>query len=545
MFNKSSSGIQIMMEIKKGTLTVLLMMAVSFSAVAQSSPIRDKQIYKLYVAAQSILFNYVDTVDKETLVEDAISGMLKDLDPHSSYLTAEQVKKANEPLVGNYKGVGIEFNILKDTLLVVAVIEGGPSEKAGLRPGDRILTVNGDTIAGIGLKNEDVIRQLKGEEGSVVKLDILRRGYLALLPYEITRGTIPILSIDAAFIASEDIGYIKINRFSASTHEEFVDAVKALKKQGMKKLILDLQGNGGGYLSAAIKMADEFLNEDKLLVYTQSRHERNDNVAHHKGIFEKKELVILIDESSASASEILAGAVQDWDRGLIIGRRSFGKGLVQRPFRLPDKSEMRLTISRYYTPCGRSIQRSYKNGKGEYRSDLSRRIEHGELFNEDSIAFPDSLMYKTLVYGRKVYGGGGIMPDIFVPLDTMHNSKFFKDINRLRVLDRFTLDYVDKNREQLSSVYSNFSSFDQGFAVNEDMFNNLVKEAKREDIEYNDSALVSKDIILLQMKAYVARYLFEREMYYQVMKSEDMAYMKAIELLGNETVFYQRLQQGH
>lgn len=534
-----------MMEIKKGTLTVLLMMAVSFSAVAQSSPIRDKQIYKLYVAAQSILFNYVDTVDKETLVEDAISGMLKDLDPHSSYLTAEQVKKANEPLVGNYKGVGIEFNILKDTLLVVAVIEGGPSEKAGLRPGDRILTVNGDTIAGIGLKNEDVIRQLKGEEGSVVKLDILRRGYLALLPYEITRGTIPILSIDAAFIASEDIGYIKINRFSASTHEEFVDAVKALKKQGMKKLILDLQGNGGGYLSAAIKMADEFLNEDKLLVYTQSRHERNDNVAHHKGIFEKKELVILIDESSASASEILAGAVQDWDRGLIIGRRSFGKGLVQRPFRLPDKSEMRLTISRYYTPCGRSIQRSYKNGKGEYRSDLSRRIEHGELFNEDSIAFPDSLMYKTLVYGRKVYGGGGIMPDIFVPLDTMHNSKFFKDINRLRVLDRFTLDYVDKNREQLSSIYSNFSSFDQGFAVNEDMFNNLVKEAKREDIEYNDSALVSKDIILLQMKAYVARYLFEREMYYQVMKSEDMAYMKAIELLGNETVFYQRLQQGH
>ncbi len=531
------------MEIRKISLTSILLLCVAM--VWAQSPIRDKQVYKLHIAAQSILLNYVDSVDKEALVEDAITGMLKDLDPHSSYLTADQVRKANEPLIGKYKGVGIEFNILKDTLMVVAVIEGGPSERAGLRPGDRILTVNGDTIAGIGLTNDEVIRQLKGEEGTVVNIDVLRRGYLALLPYKITRGTIPIYSIDAAFMATDDIGYIKIHRFSASTHEEFLEAVKDLKKQGMKKLILDLQGNGGGYLSSAIKMADEFLDDEKLLVYTKSRYERNDNSAHRKGIFEKKRLAVLIDESSASASEILAGAIQDWDRGLIIGRRSFGKGLVQRPFRLPDDSEIRLTIARYYTPSGRSIQKSYENGKGEYRSDISRRIEHGELFYEDSIAFPDSLMYKTLVHGRKVYGGGGIMPDVFVPLDTTYNSEFFKEINRSRVLDRYMLDYVDIHRDELFAQFPTYASFDAGFAVSEEMYTRLQKEAALEDITYDATSEVSKEMIVKQMKAYVARYLYEREMYYQVMKHEDMAYLKAVELLENEAEYDYIIQHGH
>lgn len=532
------------MKLKKYILTSIILLGIGISIKAQS-PIRDKQVYKLHMAAQSILSNYVDSVDKVALVEDAITGMLKDLDPHSAYLTAEQVKKANEPLVGKYKGVGIEFNILKDTLMVVAVIEGGPSEKAGLRPGDRILTVDGDTIAGVGLTNDEVISQLKGEEGTVVNIDVLRRGYLALLPYKITRGTIPIYSIDASFMATKEIGYIKIHRFSASTHEEFLDAVKYLRKQGMKKLIIDLQGNGGGYLSSAIKMADEFLDDDKLLVYTKSRYDRNDNSASKKGIFEKKKLAILIDESSASASEILAGAIQDWDRGLIIGRRSFGKGLVQRPLRLPDNSEIRLTIARYYTPSGRSIQKSYENGKGEYRSDITRRIEHGELFNEDSIVFPDSLMFKTLVHGRKVYGGGGIMPDVFVPLDTTYNSEFFKEINRSRVLDRYMLDYVDNHRDELIEKFPGYDDFDKGFTVDEEIYKGLQKEALLEDITYDEAAEVSKDMILKQMKAYVARYLYERKMYYQVMKHEDMAYLKAVELLENDWEYEDIIQHGH
>lgn len=526
------------------SVLVLFFLAILLPVTAQNQGMRDPQIYKLNLAAQSILLNYVDSVDKANLVEDAIKGMLEDLDPHSSYLDPDEVKRANEPLKGNFKGVGIEFNILKDTLMVVAVIEGGPSEKAGLRPGDRIITVDGENIAGIGLKNKDVTDRLRGEEGSIVSLDILRKGSENLVPFEITRGKIPIFSLDAAFMVDKNIGYIKINRFSATTHDEFVKAMKQLKRKGMKKLILDLQGNGGGYLMAAIQLGNEFIDEDRLIVYTQNRFSRSDKYAFSHGMFENKDMVVLVDEGSASASEILTGAIQDWDRGVIIGRRTFGKGLVQRPFRLPDGSEIRLTISRYYTPSGRSIQKSYENGRGEYRKDLQHRVDHGELFYADSIEFPDSLKYKTLNYGRNVYGGGGIMPDIFVPLDTTYNSEFFRQVNRSGILNRFTLDYVDSKRSELNQLYPNYKKFEEGFEVTDELYQQMINEAKRDHIEYNEGAEVSSDILHMQIKAYVARYLFDRQHFYRVIKAEDPIFMKAVKVLNDEELYESILMNG-
>lgn len=535
-------AMQFLLPLKKLFIPILCFLYFVNNANAQRSTITDTQIYKLNLAAQNILYHYVDTVNKINLVENAIKGMLEDLDPHSSYLTSSEVKSANEPLQGNFKGVGIEFNVLKDTLLIVSVIDEGPSAEAGLRPGDRIIIADGDTIAGIGLKNADVQKRLRGEEGTVVALKILRRGSSDLLEFNITRGKIPIYSIDAAYLINPNIGYVKINRFSATTHQEFMDAMKTLKKEGMKKLIIDLQGNGGGYLWAAIQLANEFISKDKLIVYTKSRTEREDRLAFLKGSFEKHELVILVDEGSASASEILAGAIQDWDRGILVGRRTFGKGLVQRPFSLPDGSEMRLTIARYYTPSGRCIQKSYENGRGEYRKELQTRIEHGELFTADSISYTDSLPYKTLTLGRTVYGGGGIMPDIFVPLDTTEYSDFFRQINQTGILNQFTLNYVDQNRTVLRSAYPSIEPFMQNFSISNSMYQQMIVDAKRDHIEYTEADEVSASLIQLQMKAFVARYLFNREDFYRVIKTEDPSYRKAIEILENTNNYNEILQ---
>ncbi len=527
--------------LSKKIYSLLLTVLFVLPAVAQQrNSVRDEQIYKLNLAAQSILVNYVDDVDKTELVENAIKGMLEDLDPHSSYLNPEEVKRANEPLKGNFKGVGIEFNILKDTLLVVAVIEGGPSDKAGLRPGDRIIYVDDENIAGIGLTNKGVVDRLRGEEGSTVNIKVARRGANELLDYNIKRGKIPLYSVDAFFMVDKTIGYIKINRFSATTYDEFMKAMKSLKRDGMKKLILDLQGNGGGYLTAAIQVANEFIAEDELIVYTKDRFSRSDKLAMSKGMFEKQDMVVLVDEGSASASEILTGAIQDLDRGVVIGRRTFGKGLVQRPFRLPDGSEMRLTISRYYTPSGRSIQKSYENGRSEYRNDLQNRVDHGELFYADSIEFPDSLKFKTLKSKRTVYGGGGIMPDIFVPLDTTYNSAFFRDVNRSGVINRFTLNYVDQNRDQLLDIYPKYEDFAAGFKVDSLFYKDLINEAKRDDIAYTDDSKASDEVIHVELKAFVARYLYDRQHYYRVMKSEDEIFTKAVKVLNDE-VLYQSL----
>lgn len=504
----------------------------------------DKQTYKLNMAAQHILFSYVDSVDRTELVEGAIKGMLKNLDPHSKYLTPEEVAQSREQLQGNFKGVGIEFNIIDDTLRVVRILEGGPSFKAGLKPGDKILKVNEDTIAGIGLTNEYVYKNLRGPRGSEVVLTIKRRNIAGNLIFNIIRDNIPIFSIDAAFMVKEDIGYIKIARFAGSTHREFMEAVKKLKKQGMKTLILDLQGNGGGYLNAAISITNQFLSKDKLIVYTEGINSRKkEHHAFSKGLLEKQNLVVLIDEGSASASEIVSGALQDWDRAVLVGRRTFGKGLVQRPFNLPDGSELRLTVSRYYTPAGRSIQKSYANGNGEYEKEVFKRITSGELFNDTAYHATDSLKYSTLENGRTVYGGGGIFPDVFTPLDTTAITEFHRKILSQGIMNRFAFDYVDKKRNALNKAYPSFESYKKAFSINDSLFNKLVVEATEEKVEAETLSPEAKELISLQLKAIIARYVFEPQCFYQIMKEEDDAFNKAIEILSSKKSYKHYLEK--
>ena len=390
---------------------------------------------------------YVDTVDKDKLMDLSIEKMLQSLDPHSSYITAADLNAANEPLEGNFEGIGVEFHIQDDTIMVVSAISGGPSEAVGLRSGDRIVEVNDTLVAGIGINNNDVMRKLRGQGGTKVKVKVFRRGTPKLISFTITRGKIPIYSLDAAFMANPKTGYIRISRFAATTYDEFMQAAEKLSQKGMSKMIIDLRGNPGGYLDAATKIADEFIADGKSIVYTEGKSRpRADYDATAGGKFEDFPVVVLIDEGSASASEILAGALQDWDRASIVGRRSFGKGLVQEQTVLPDGSAIRLTIARYYTPTGRSIQKPYKDGYEQYNNELSERFAHQELLNLDSIKFPDSLKYTT-PKGKVVYGGGGIMPDVFVPLDTTDSSNPFLNIALAGgELTDFAYDYVDKNR---------------------------------------------------------------------------------------------------
>ena len=399
---------------------------------------------KLQLAEFAIANLYVDEVDEDKIVEEAIIKMLAQLDPHSLYSNPEEVKKLNEPLQGNFDGIGVQFNMVQDTLFVVQTISGGPSEKVGILAGDRIVIVNDSTIAGIKMSTEEIMRRLRGPRGSKVDLKVLRRGVNELLPFTIKRDRIPIYSIDAAYMLKDKIGYIRIDRFGATTSKEFSDALTKLKKQGMKDLILDLQGNGGGYLNAAIDLANEFLNTKDLIVYTEGkRNPRSEFYAKGNGQFQDGKLAILIDEFSASASEIVTGAIQDWDRGIIVGRRSFGKGLVQRPVDLPDGSMIRLTVARYYTPSGRCIQKPYTNIE-KYNEDLIDRYNKGEMSNADSIHFPDSLQYTTKRLGRTVYGGGGIMPDYFVPIDTTRFTKYHRQLRDKGIILQANLKFIEK-----------------------------------------------------------------------------------------------------
>ena len=407
----------------------------------------NQQVFKLKKVLDLINIFYVDTVNQDRIVEDAISGMLGDLDPHSVYISKDEVKSMNEPLQGNFEGIGIEFNILHDTIIVVSPIPGGPSDKLGIRGGDRIVTIEGKNVAGIGIKTADVRKKLLGPKGTIVNVGIKRRGEKNILDYTITRDKIPLFSLDAAYIVDNKTGYIKLNRFSASTMKEYKEAIAKLQTQGIENLILDLEGNGGGYLNTAIELADEFLDDKKLIVFTKGRNDpKTEHFANQSGSFENGKLIVLIDEGSASAIEIVTGAIQDWDSGIVICRRSFGKGLVQRQYPLPDASEIRLTIARYYTPTGRCIQKPYDKGVKNYQKDLINRYNKGELTQQDSIHFPDSLKYQTLTRKRTVYGGGGIMPDIFVPLDTSEITDYYRDLIRKGVLNRFALNYAEIGR---------------------------------------------------------------------------------------------------
>lgn len=494
--------------------------------------------HKLGTFMQIVEQTYVDTVNSNILVEEAINAMLTDLDPHSVYISKKDLQKMNEPLEGKFEGVGIQFNILKDTILVVSPIAGGPSEKLGIMSGDKIVKIDGEVVAGVGYKNKDVMNSLRGEKGTKVLVSIFRRGEDELLDFEITRDKIPIFSVDAAYMINDETGYIKVNRFAAKTVEEFKAGLDSLQDKGMENLVLDLRGNSGGYLNTAIKLADEFLDDGKLIVYTQGRTSPKQMTnATKRGNFEKGKLVVLIDEGSASASEIVSGAIQDWDRGLVIGRRSFGKGLVQKPFQLPDGSAVRLTISRYYTPSGRCIQRPYEDGdkKSYYRDDMESRAESGEFYSADSIRIDENLKFETS-NGRIVYGGGGIIPDIFVPLDTLSGSKYFSKLIRKGVFYEYVLTLMDNKRKEFEALYPNMKTFKRNFEVNDELMEDLYAFAEKKKVErVNEDIEISKDRMEHVMAAQIARSLFGTGAYYEIINQWDPTTLKALEAIEDNT----------
>ncbi|MEC8113232.1 MAG: S41 family peptidase [Bacteroidota bacterium] len=480
---------------------------------------------------------YVDSVNVEELTELAIVNMLEDLDPHSVYFSADELKEADEPLNGNFEGIGVQFNIFKDTIMVVSPISGGPSERLGIRSGDRIVEVDGENAAGIGITNRDVMKLLKGPKGTVVQVGIKRDGERDLLLFDIVRDKIPIYSIDAAHMVDKRIGYIKVSRFAKTTMDEFQEAILSLQGQGMKDLILDLQGNGGGMLRTAIAMSDEFLSGEKLIVYTEGRaFEREDTFAEYKGLFEKGRLVVLIDEASASASEIVSGAVQDWDRGMVIGRRSFGKGLVQRPMRLPDGSAVRLTVQKYYTPSGRCIQKPYDDGVEAYRKEKFERFENGELMSLDSLELPDSLLFQTRLLNRDVYGGGGILPDLFVPLDTTFNSPTFSRILRKGLCSKYALSQVDAERTRWENRHPSENDFvaNMRFATEEMAAFKDYVVAEGVEVE-DDEWAKSEPAIAMRLKAFHARNIYESKSFYRVIGGLNEALQEAIRVLNDGT----------
>jgi carboxyl-terminal processing protease len=474
---------------------------------------------------------YVDTVNVEQLEEKTINEMLSQLDPHSVYIPAKDLQQANEPLEGNFDGIGVEFNILNDTIMVVAALNGGPSQELGIQAGDRIISVNEKSVANTKITNEKVFKLLRGPKGSEVKVEIYRPDAHKKIPYTIKRGTIPIYSVDVSMMLNTETGYIKISRFAATTHKEFVEAISTLKKQNIKNLIVDLRGNPGGYLSAASELADEFLDDKKLIVYTQGREQpRQDYKAEKEGNFEQGKLIVLIDEGSASASEILSGAIQDWDRGLIIGRRSYGKGLVQEPFELHDGSALRLTIARYYTPSGRCIQKTYKDGFNEYEHELLKRYEDGELQDSSKGKSTDTLTFHT-AKGRVVHAGGGITPDIFVPLDTTFSSQFITQILSSSLLNQFAYTYTDKHRSELKK-YTDVKKFNSQF--NDKIFEEFVAYASTKNVKATKEEIQkSGEYIGVHLKALVARQLWRDQGYFTVISATDKAIQKALSILGN------------
>ena len=482
---------------------------------------------------------YVDTVQAAALTEKAIIHMLEELDPHSVYLSKEEVQSANEPLQGSFDGIGVQFQILHDTILVVEPIQGGPSEKLGIRGGDKIVKIDGENVAGIGIKNSDVMKKLKGPKGTKVTVGIERNREADLYYYTIVRDKIPIYSSDASYMVAPGIGYVKISRFAQTTAEEMRKAITELRAEGMKDLVIDLQDNGGGLLDIAVEMCDEFISGDRLLVYTEGRSfprdERRAN-PEKKGIFEKGRLIVLIDESSASASEILSGAVQDWDRGLIIGRRSFGKGLVQRPVRLPDGSMVRLTVQKYFTPSGRCIQKSYEDGLAEYEKDKEKRFKNGELFSLDSLNLPDSLKYYTNLKKRTVYGGGGILPDIFVPLDTSENSNYFSEMLRTGVNNDWVMNYTNAQRAALLEKYPDIKAFTAKYELPDNAMKEMIEMLTKKDVPYNEAQFkTSEHAISLRTKALIARNLYDNEAFYVIINDLNPALKKAVQVLQDGT----------
>ena len=514
---------------------ILSLQIISASAQMTIRMGEDSPLRKLQIAEMAVSNLYVDSVNEDKLVEDGIRGMIEKLDPHSSYLTAKEVKEANEPLQGNFEGIGVQFNMVEDTLLVIQTVSNGPSERVGILAGDRIVSVNDTAIAGVKMSKEEIMRRLRGPKGTVAMLGIVRRGIQEKLTFKVVRDKIPVHSIDAAYMVRPQVGYIRIGNFGATTHDEFCESLKKLQKEGMQSLILDLQENGGGYLHAAVQVAEEFLQENDLIVYTSGRRiQRTEYKARGGGLFTKGKVIVLVDSYTASAAEIVSGAIQDHDRGIVVGRRTFGKGLVQRPIDLPDGSMLRLTVAHYYTPSGRCIQKPYEKGnKKDYSEDMLHRLKSGELMSADSVHFADSLKFYTLKEHRVVYGGGGIMPDEFVPLDTTRYTSFHRELAAKSVIIDANLRYVDQHRKSLQRDYKTFDDYCQRFEVPQSVIEGIMAEAVKKNIKPKDEAERQRTLpyLRLQLKALIARDLWGMNEYFYIMGETNDALTKALSLL--------------
>ena len=532
---------------KKIFLAIAMCLAMSFATSAQRS--MPQAMQKLLNAEYAITSLYVDTVNEEKLVEEAIKGMLESLDPHSQYTDAKETKELEEPLQGEFSGVGIQFNMNKDTLYVIQTIPGGPSERVGVLAGDRIIYVNDTTIAGVKMKNSDIQKRLRGKKGTQVTIKVKRPGVKDLITFRITRDNIPLHSIDAQYMLDERTGYLRISRFGAKTHEEMMDALKELKRQGMTQLVMDLSDNGGGYLNAAIDMCNEFLDRGQLMVYTQgSNSPRNEAHANGWGDYKDLPMVVIVNQYSASAAEIFAGAMQDWDRAVIVGRRTFGKGLVQRPFKFEDGSMMRLTVARYYTPSGRCIQKPYDRGnKKAYEKELLDRANEGEYYSLDSIQINDTVRYTTRLNHRTIYGGGGVMPDVYVPVDTSEYSTYYRDLSAKGILNQYAIKYVDKNRKSIAKQYATVNDFDGGFTVSDEMMRDLIAMGEQDSVKYDEekyhtSQLLLKDIV----KGLIARDVYGDQSAYNVIinhRNKDL--QAAVEVLNDRERFNRLLREGN
>ncbi len=490
---------------------------------------------KLNMAMMAISNLYVEDVDEAKIAEDGIRGMLEKLDPHSTYSNAKEVKAMNESLEGSFEGIGVQFNMMEDTLVVIQTISNGPSQKVGIIAGDRIVMVNDTAIAGVKMSREEIMSRLRGPKGTKVNLKIVRQGIKELLPFTVVRDKIPVYSLDASYMIRPGIGYIRIDNFGATTYDEFMSAMQRLREQGMKDLIIDLEDNGGGYLQSAVRIVNEFLDKGDMIVYTEGRRTpRHDYYADGSKSFDGR-VVVLVNEYSASASEITAGAFQDQDRGTIVGRRSFGKGLVQRPVEFDDGSMIRLTIAHYYTPSGRCIQKPYTKGdKKDYANDLDKRFKNGEMTNADSIHFADSLKFQTLREKRVVYGGGGIMPDVFVPLDTVKFTKFHRQLSAKSYIINANMRYIDENRKALKKKYKDFEDFNTNFEVPASLVNSIIEKAETDKLKPKDDEELNTTLPYLrtQLKALIARDLWDMNEYYKVFNETNDIIKKGIEVLS-------------
>ena len=532
---------------KKILFALPLCLAITLTSTAQRGMPQGMQ--KLLNAEYAIASLYVDTVNEDKLIEEAIKGMLESLDPHSSYTDAKETKELEEPLQGEFSGVGIQFNINKDTLYVIQTIPGGPSERVGIIAGDRIITVNDTTIAGVKMKNSDIQKRLRGKKGTQVTVQVKRAGVKELITFRITRDNIPLHSIDASYMLDEQTGYMRISRFGAKTHEEMIEAMKDLKKQGMTQLIMDLSDNGGGYLNAAIDMCNEFLERGQLMVYTEGENSpRNEANANGWGDYKDLHMVVMVNQYSASAAEIFAGAMQDWDRAVVVGRRTFGKGLVQRPFRFDDGSMMRLTVARYYTPSGRCIQKPYDRGdKKAYEKELLDRANVGEYYCLDSIQFNDSLRYTTRLNGRTIYGGGGVMPDVYVPIDTTEYTTYYRDLMAKGITNQYAISYVDKNRKSIAKKYKTVSAFDNGFIVTDEMMRDFIALGEKDSVKYDEEKFRTSEALLKDIiKGLIARDVYGNASAYSVIINHRNRDLKAaIEVLNDRERYDRLLREGN